>query len=150
MSVRESIAQDIVQTLQGIVTPAPVIVTRNPLQTSDLANTQYPAIFVRTTEEVREDITQGTAGLRTGEIEYTIIGYVYAESSATSANNNIDTKRNELVEAICEELEKDRKRNSQALNSFVTRVTVDDGTIFPVGQVNITYSVLYKYTKGTV
>jgi hypothetical protein len=114
---------------------------------SDLATTQFPAIFVRTTDEDRADVTQ--AGLREGELEYEIVASVQADSSATSINNNVDTKRNEIIEAICEKLEEDTTRNSKAQHSQVTRVQVDDGTAFPVGQATITYSVQYKYTRGT-
>ena len=147
MSVREDIALDIVQKLQDITSPNVVLVTRNPFTVTDLAATQFPAIFVRTTDEDRADVTQ--AGLREGELEYEIVASVNADSSATSTNNNIDTKRNEIIEAICEKLEQDTTRNSKAQHSQVTRVQVDDGTAFPVGQATITYSVQYKYTRGT-
>jgi|TARA_R100000234_G_scaffold99949_1_gene68695 hypothetical protein len=147
-NVREQIAEDIVTDLQGITTPGVVIVSRNPINTTDLSIAQYPAIMVRTTTESREDAT--TNALRFGTIDYTITGFVRAESSATTVNNSIDTQRNTLIEAISEKLEEDRTRNSKALNSFVTEVTVDDGTVFPIGRIDITFRVLYKYTRGTL
>ena len=49
MSVREDIALDIISDLQGITDPAVVLVSRNPIVTTDLAITQYPCIFVSTT-----------------------------------------------------------------------------------------------------
>jgi hypothetical protein len=104
--------------------------------------------MVRTTEEAREDAT--TNALRFGTIDYNIIGFVRADSSATTVNNSIDTQRNDLIEAISEALEEDRTRNSKALNSFVTQVTVDDGTVYPLGRVDITFRVQYKYTRGTL
>ena len=58
MSVREDIAVDIVQKLSNITSPNVVLVTRNPFTVSDLAATQFPAIFVRTTDEEREIIRQ--------------------------------------------------------------------------------------------
>lgn len=149
-NLREEIAEDIVQDLQGITTPPVVIVSRNPINTTDLSIAQYPAIMVRTTNEEREDATQGANRLRFGEIEYTILGYVRADSSATTVNNNIDTQRNNLIEAISEKLEEDRTRNSKAYNSYVTAVAVDDGTIYPLGRVDITFTVQYKYTRGTL
>ena len=148
MSAREDIATNIVQTLQGITSPSVVIVSRNPINTTDLAITQYPAIMVRTAEESRADETMGN--LRMGEIDYTIIGFVRASASATTITNNIDTQRNQLIEAIEEALETDRERNSNALNCYVSNVTVDDGTIFPLGRVDITFTVQYKYTRGTL
>lgn len=149
-NVREDIALDIVQDLQGITQPGVVIVSRNPINTTDLSIAQYPAVMVRTTNEVRQDETQGSDRLRFAEIEYTITGFVRAESSATTVNNNVDTQRNELIEAISEKLEEDRTRNSKAMNSYVSAVTVDDGTIYPLGRVDITFTVLYKYTRGTL
>lgn len=148
MSVREDIAQDIVQTLQGITNPPVVIVSRNPINTTDLAITQYPAIMVRTSTEDRSDITQG--GTRLAQVDYTIIGLVRASASATTITNNIDTQRNALIEAIEEALEVDRQRSLNALNCYVSNVTVDDGTIYPLGRVDITFTVQYKYTRGTV
>ena len=147
-NVREQIAEDIVTDLQGITTPGVVIVSRNPINTTDLSIAQYPAIMVRTTTESREDVT--TNALRFGTIDYTITGFVRAESSATTVNNSIDTQRNTLIEAISEKLEEDRTRNSKALNSFITEVAVDDGTVYPLGRVDITFRVLYKYTRGTL
>ena len=148
MSVREDIAIDIVSDLQGITSPAVVLVSRNPINTTDLSIAQYPCIFVRTTTETREDLTQG--GTRLAEIDYTIIGYVRAGSSATTTNNSIDTDRNKLLEALEEKLEVDRTRNSKALNSYVSSVIVDDGTIYPLGRVDITFTVQYKYSRGTL
>ena len=75
---------------------------------------------MRTTDEDRQDDTM--AGLRQGIIEYEIVASVQADSSATSTNNNIDTKRNEIIEAICEKLEEDTTRNSKALYSEITRI----------------------------
>ena len=149
-NVREQIAEDIVTDLQGITTPGVVLVSRNPINTTDLTIAQYPAIMVRTTTESREDATMAAETLRFGTIDYTINGFVRAESSATTVNNSIDTQRNDLIEAISEKLEEDRTRNSKALNSFVTEVTVDDGTVFPIGRIDITFRVLYKYTRGTL
>tara|TARA_R100000655_G_scaffold52244_1_gene90031 strand:+ start:148 stop:603 length:456 start_codon:yes stop_codon:yes gene_type:complete len=149
-NVREQIAEDIVTDLQGITVPGVVIVSRNPINITDLSIAQYPAIMVRTTTESREDATMQTSKLRFGTIDYTITGYVRAESSATTVNNSIDTQRNTLIEAISEKLEEDRTRNSKALNSFVTEVTVDDGTTYPLGKIDIVFRVLYKYTRGTL
>ena len=149
-NVREQIAEDIVTDLQGITTPGVVLVSRNPINTTDLSIAQYPAIMVRTTTESREDATMQTDTLRFGTIDYNIIGFVRADSSATTVNNSIDTQRNDLIEAISETLEQDRTRNSKALNSFVTEVAVDDGTVYPLGRIDITFRVLYKYTRGTL
>lgn len=149
-NIREDIAKDIVQQLQGILVPKVALVSRNPIDTDKLSIAQYPAILIRTTVEDRSDQTQQTSQLRLAEVEYTIQGFVRAQSSAVTVNDNIDTQRNTLIEAISEKLEEDRTRGGKALNSFVENISVDDGTIFPLGRVDIVYRVLYKYTRGTL
>ena len=59
MSVRESIASNIVTSLQGISTPNVKKVTREPFDFDKLSNAQYPAILVRTANESREDASIG-------------------------------------------------------------------------------------------
>ena len=147
-NIRDDIAKDIVRQLQGISDPAVVLVSRNPINITDLSMAQYPAIVVRTTSELRTDETMRE--LRFGEVEYTISCYVRAQSSATTVNNSIDEQKNTLVEAVEEKLEGDRTRDGKALNSYVTNVVADDGSIFPIGRVDITYIVRYKYTRGTL
>ena len=151
MSVRENIAQNIAQVLGDITTPPVRLVSRNPIGAQDISDVQYPAVFISSGDEEREDITQGTTtALRSGNIDYTITGLVRAASSAITTNNNIDTQRNELLEAISEKLEEDRTRNGNALNSYITDVEVDDGTAYPTGKIIVTYRVVYKYVRGTL
>ena len=147
MSVREDIAKNIVQVLQGITDPAVVLVSRNPINTTDLSIAQYPALIVRTSEEEKLDETMN--GMRIALINYVIQGYVRAGSSATTSNNNIDTQKNKLIEGIEEALEVDRTRNSLALNSYVSNISSDDTSLYPLGRIDITYTVQYKYTRGT-
>ena len=132
---------------QGITDPAVVLVSRNPINTTDLSIAQYPALIVRTSEEEKLDETMN--GMRIALINYVIQGYVRAGSSATTSNNNIDTQKNKLIEGIEEALEVDRTRNSLALNSYVSNISSDDTSLYPLGRIDITYTVQYKYTRGT-
>ena len=60
MSIRESIAENIITTLQDVVAPVRIsYVTREPFQFDKLSNAQYPAVLVRTADENREDSTIG-------------------------------------------------------------------------------------------
>jgi hypothetical protein len=61
----------------------------------------------------------------------------------------IDTARNNLIEAIEEGLDVDRLRGGYALDTQITRVEIDEGSIDPVGGVIMTIRVLYQYTRGT-
>jgi hypothetical protein len=61
----------------------------------------------------------------------------------------IDSARNNIIEAIEEGLDVDRLRGGYALDTQITRVEIDEGSIDPVGGVIMTIRVLYQYTRGT-
>lgn len=141
MSVRENIAGNIVATLQAITTPRVKKVTREPFDFDKLSNAQFPAILVRTANEAREDASMGgSATSRHGTIDYELVCFV--------KHKNIDTARNQIVEAIDEKLDDDRTRGGYAIDTQVISVEVDDGTIDPIGGVIVTVQILYSYTRG--
>ena len=141
MSVRENIAGNIVTTLQAITTPRVKKVTREPFDFDKLSNAQFPAILVRTANETREDASMGgSATSRHGTIDYELVCFV--------KHKNIDTARNQIVEAIDEKLDDDRTRGGYAIDTQVISVEVDDGTIEPIGGVIVTVQILYSYTRG--
>ena len=145
-SVRENIARDIVAVLEAATDPVQIrSVTRQPSDTVDLSDKQYPAVFVRTGQEDRTDESMNSSTSRFGRIDYTITGFIRAEGEL-----NMDTERNRLIETIEEALEQDRKRNNLCMNSRITNVTTDEGDQFPIARIDINYQVLYKYTRGTV
>lgn len=143
MSAREKIAKDIVKVLQAATTPTNIkYVTREPFDFDKLSNAQFPAILVRTTSEDREDSSiGGSSTSRIGSIDYDLVCYVKGRS--------IDTARNQMVETVEEALDTDRKRDSNAIDTQIINVEVDDGSIAPVGGVIITLRVIYSYTRGT-
>ena len=141
MSVRESIASNIVTALTAISSPTVKKVTREPFDFDKLSNAQYPAILVRTANESREDASiGGSMSSRQATIDYELICFV--------KHTNIDTARNQIVEAIDEKLDEDRTRGGHAIDTQVISVEVDDGTIDPIGGVIITVQILYTYTRG--
>ena len=77
---------------------------------------------------------------RHGTIDYEPVLHVKHE--------NIDTTRNQIVEAIDEKLDEDRTRGGHASRYQVISVEVDDGTIDPIGGVIVTVQILYSYTRG--
>ena len=142
MSVRENIASNIVTQLQAISSPTIKLVTREPFDFDKLSNAQYPAILVRTTNESREDATVGgNATSRFGDIDYELVCFV--------KSTTIDTARNEIVEAIEEKLDVDRTRGGNAIDTQITTIETDDGSIDPIGGVIITVRVEYQFTRGT-
>lgn len=143
MSVRENIANNLVATLQAVTSPVAIkYVTREPFDFTKLSNAQFPAILVRSADEDREDSSiGGSITQRMGTINYELICYV--------KGSVIDTARNNLIEAIEEGLDVDRLRGGYALDTQITRVEIDEGSIDPVGGVIMTIRVLYQYTRGT-
>jgi len=142
MSVRESVASNIVTTLQAATTPVtPKYVTREPFDFNELSSAQFPAILVQTSTEIRSDVTIGDdAVTREGVITYELISYVKSAS--------IDTARNELIETIEEALDSDRTRGGYALDTQVISVETDQGSIAPIGGVIVTVEVMYNFTRG--
>jgi len=142
MSLRESIADNIVTTLRAATTPVTIkYVTREPFDFNKLSNAQYPACLVQSSIENREDITLGeNSNRRTGSIEYTVTGFVKSK--------DIDTARNNLIETIEESLDADRTRGGYALDSQVIRIETDEGSIDPIGGIICTVRVRYNYVRG--
>ena len=141
MSKRESIAANLVTTIDGI--SAIALVTREPFDFTKLSNAQFPAVIVQTSEENREDVTIGGSTIkRIGTIDYKLIGYVKGVT--------IDTDRNALIESLEEALDADRTRGGYALDTQVITVETDEGAIAPVGGVLLTVRVSYNFTRGAV
>ena len=142
MSVRESVATNIVTTLQAATTPiTPKYVTREPFEFSELSNAQFPAILVQTATETREDVTIGDDAIRReGIITYDLVGYV--------KSNTIDTARNQLIETIEEAFDADRTRGGNALDTQIVSIETDQGAITPVGGVIVTVNVMYNFVRG--
>jgi hypothetical protein len=142
MSVRESVASNIVTTLQAATTPVtPVYVTREPFDFNELSNAQFPAILIQTASESREDVTIGNDAIRReGVITYELIGYV--------KSTTIDAARNNLVETIEEALDVDRTRGGNALDTQIVSIETDEGAISPVGGVIVTVNVMYNFVRG--
>ena len=143
MSVRESIAANIITTLKDVITPVRIsYVTREPFEFDKLSNAQYPAVLVRTADENREDSTiGGSIGKRIATINYELVCFVKA--------GIIDQARNNIIEAIEEGLDVDRTRGGFAKDTQITQVEIDEGSIDPIGGVILTVRVMYEYTRGT-
>ena len=143
MSVREEIADNIVITLNGIIKPVAIkYATREPFDFNKLSNAQYPAILVRSADEERQDSSiGGSLTQRMGTINYELVCFVKGAS--------IDSARNNIIEAIEEGLDVDRTRGNKAIDTQVTNIEIDEGSIDPIGGVIMTIRVVYQYTRGT-
>lgn len=143
MSVREEIADNIVITLNEIINPVAIkYATRQPFDFNKLSNAQYPAILVRSADEERQDSSiGGSLTQRMGTINYELVCFVKGAS--------IDSARNNIIEAIEEGLDVDRTRGNKAIDTQVTNIEIDEGSIDPIGGVIMTIRVVYQYTRGT-
>ena len=144
MSVRENIASNIKTVIDAISSPDVKLCTRQPFELEELSQTQYPAVLIQTSEELREDAEIGSgARTRMGTIDFVVLGFV------KGSNTNIDTLRNALITAIETALETDITRDSNALDTEVVQVETDEGTLFPVGGIRMVVRCIYKYNAGT-
>lgn len=143
MSVRNTLAENIVEVLKDIRDPRPVLVTREPFDVEKLAITQFPALLIQTGVEERDTETMHTAGIRRGTIAYNIRGFVRGDE--------LDRKRNELIEAIEEKLDSDRYREqgkSVVQNSQITNIEVVE-RLAPLAEFVMTYEITYYFVRGT-
>jgi hypothetical protein len=144
MSVRENIASNLLSVISAISSPDIIKATRQPFQLDELSDKQYPAVIVQTSEETREDSELGDgARTRIGTIDFVILGFV------KGAESNIDTLRNQLITAIETALESDITRSSNALDTEVTSVETDEGTLFPIGGIRMVVRCTYEFQAGT-
>ena len=144
MSVREDIASNIHSVVNAISSPDVKLCTRQPFELEELSQQQYPAVIVQTSEETREDAELGSgAKTRSGTIDFVILGFV------KGTDTNIDTARNALITAIETALESDITRNNKALDTEITQVETDEGTLFPVGGIRMVVRCVYQFNAGT-
>jgi len=144
MSLREDIANEVVRVLKTIDDPAVKLVTREPFSITDLPITQFPALLVQTSNENRETISTGVPGVgyREGTITYEIKGFVRGVE--------IDRLRNDLIEAVEEALEGDRRLGLSAVqDTQLVNIDIID-RLAPLGELQIQLRVNYVYYRGTV
>ncbi len=142
-NLREQIADNLVTVLKNIQDPSVILVTREPIVITELAITQFPAIFVLPRLEERTTITMGApgAGRRQGNIAYEIRGFVRGVE--------LDRQRNDLIERIEESLDQDRYRELRSLgvtDGQITRIEIIDRQP-PLAEFLITYEVRYNYLR---
>lgn len=145
MSARENIVKNIESQLRNMQEPTPGLVSRNFFDIQKLAITQFPAILIVTSNEVRSDISVGE---REAELNINIRCYL--------RGNELDTLRNQIVEAIEEVLEISPDRDITLSDSNIHAVTTDISQIEvverepPLAEVVVTLLVTYRYKKGVL
>ena len=115
--------------------------TREHFDVDKLSRQQFPAVYVATADETREDLSySGTASLRNAVLNIQLVGYVNGKQ--------IDTLRNDLIERVEEALEADRTRGGVARITRLREVTVDYDQQNYIGRVDMLVEVIYTYSRG--
>jgi hypothetical protein len=120
-----------------------VLVTSEPFNVLEIAITQFPAILITPRQETRETITMGIpgAGRRMGTLDFEIRAYV--------RGNELDRKRNDLIEAIEEALDSDRYRGlvqTGVLDSQIVSIDIID-RLPPLAEISLALRVKYNYVR---
>ena len=145
MSIRNSIAENIVTVLQNATDPQFVFVSRAPIDPGQLSNAQYPCVYVETLDETREDDTMGVASSTTQRQSILNVGVnCYVRTSIEM----MDVTRNNVIERVEEVLDADRTRGGVAWDTQLTTVSVENDIEETIGLVQLNIQVLYKYTTG--
>jgi len=145
MSIRNSIAENMVSVLENATDPQFVFVTRAPIDPGRLSNAQYPCVYVETLDETREDDTMGVAGGTTQRQSILNIG---VDCYVRTSPEMMDITRNNVIERVEEVLDADRTRGGVAWDTQLTTVSVENDVESTIGLVKLNIQVLYKYTTG--
>jgi len=146
MSIRNSIAENIVSVLENATDPQFVFVSRAPIDPGQLSNAQYPCVYVETFDEERQDDTMGMSSSTTQRQSVLNVGVnCYVKSSPEM----MDIARNDVIERVEETLDSDRTRGGVAWDTQLTSVSVENDVESTIGLVKLNIQVLYKYTTGS-
>ena len=146
MSIRNSVAENIVTVLENATDPQFVFVSRAPIDPGQLSNAQYPCVYVETLDEERQDDTMGMSSSTTQRQSILNVGVnCYVKSSPEM----MDIARNDVIERVEETLDSDRTRGGVAWDTQLTSVSVENDVESTIGLVKLNIQVLYKYTTGS-
>lgn len=145
MSIRNSVAENIVTVLENATDPQFVFVTRAPIDPQRLSNAQYPCVYVETLDEERTDDTMGVTG---GTTQRQSILNVGVNCYVRTSPEMMDIARNNVIERVEEVLDADRTRGGVAWDTQLTSVAVENDVEATIGLVKLNIQVLYKYTTG--
>jgi hypothetical protein len=142
-SIRESIADWFITQVKGQTDFRVGTVTREPgINIPDLAKTAFPAVLIESTNETREDATQG----RLSVIRKSLMDVQMTIWFQSKPN---DTIRNEFIDQLESLYDVDRTCGGVALDTQLIRVEVTDVTeSAPYYKMALIWQVEYYYTRG--
>jgi hypothetical protein len=142
-SIRESISDWFVTQVKSQTDFRVGTVTREPgINIPDLAKTAFPAVLIESTNETREDITQGRLSIvrqSTMDVQMTI----------WFQNKPNDSVRNDFIDQLETLYDADRTCGGHAMDLQLVRVEVTDTTeAAPYYKMAVIWQVQYVYTRG--
>ena len=141
MSLRRLIVDDVVKTLKTITSPKLGKVSTKPEDYSRLARTAYPFVEVIITGEDKEDIAVGRR-LSTLTVDITV--HLDGKSKTAKTEQQLAS----IIEAVEEQLEKDRTRGNNALLTELLTVGKADASGFPTVSQTMSVGIQYTYLTG--
>jgi|TARA_B100000035_G_C20989840_1_gene549632 hypothetical protein len=140
-SVRKDIVNDVIAKLKTITSPRIGKVSEKPSDFARLARTAYPFVQVNVDSETKEDIAMEW---RLSTLELAITVHLEGKSKTEKTEEQLS----EIVEAIEEKLEADRKRDSKAQITEVLEVGEIEVSSYPTVSQTMRVGIQYTYSRG--
>lgn len=135
---RESIVDEFVHKLKSMNIIKLGKVQRDPIVPSELPKTAFPAVYVETAEEDRQDITMGVTRLRESIMLLACVIVV--------GGKDRDRQRNVVVDGIEKTIAADKTLNGNAKDCVLTRVElVEIGETEPYASCRAIFTIKYCY-----
>lgn len=135
---REDIVQEFVKQLKAMKSIKLGVVQRDPIIVSELPKTGFPAVYVETVEEDRENLTMGATRLMRSIMQISCVIVVGGKER--------DRQRNLVVDNIEEHIAKDKTLDGHAKDCNLTRIElVDIGESEPYASCRAIFTVEYCF-----
>ena len=140
-SVRKDIINDVITKLKTITSPRIGKVSEKPGDFARLARTAYPFVQVNVENETKEDIAMEW---RLATLQVAITVHIEGKSKTEKSEEQLA----DIIEAIEEKLEADRKRDSKAQTTEVLEVGEMEVSSYPTLAQTIRVGIQYTYSRG--
>ena len=135
---REDVVKEFVTQLKNMKTTKLGVVQRDPIIISELPKTGFPAVYVETVDEDRENLTMGATGLMRSIMQINCVIVV--------AGKERDRQRNIVVDHIEEHIAKDKTLGGHAKDCNLTRIElVELGETEPYASCRAIFTVEYCF-----
>lgn len=135
---REDVVNEFVKQLKNMKTTKLGVVQRDPIIISELPKTGFPAVYVETVDEDRENLTMGATRLMRSIMQINCVVVV--------AGKERDKQRNIVVDHIEEHIAQDKTLGGHAKDCNLTRIElVELGETEPYASCRAIFTVEYCF-----